>query len=750
MQKIEHKINLNMSQPNNFEYIHAMQGDYDAEFVIATLYDKNTIYNIDSSTKVILQGATEFGELIVYDNIIINDDRHSVTFPLTKEMLSVSGNISFILSLVDTNNKQKKSAFPFIVKNTKEITASTPVLILQAITDYVNRAEKAAKDAEANKNITDENAAQSKQYLETTKEQADIATTKAQESSSSAVDSANSAIQSSKSATIANEKAEVASTKATEASSSATNAAQSEANAKKSFDEVTRLEQSVIDHKNAVTQSTNNAEESAKKSESWAVGGTSTRDGEDTDNSKYYSEQAKNYADKAQEIVGSNFITQAEKGVAGGVAELNDNLAVEKAVGDEKGNNIQGTYAKKSDTMVNLLKPTLHTTTENGITCTENGDGTYTVKGTATSTVTLPLGSIKRINKKLKICGSPSGAGLNTYGINYGEIIMDSTADVGNGVMYYSTDEAGDFLYVFVMNGQTVNDVVFKPMVTTNIDATYSDFVPYTGDTGSISGDVADIKTKIDGIESGAEVNQNAYDKILIYDSMDGTSDLIKATGKSSRFLVEGGDGIRLKAKTSGFRISARLSNNLVTTQSGYALDARQGEVLDGKITELKKSVSDGKSAIASAITNEGVSTASDASFETMVENIGKIFYKRLGTQLPKYYYANVHATSGSQSHQYIYRNANTTTKDDWLGHEEFFGGSLPALNGCIIITWLRGIGAFTIMRLKSSFLGVDNFETLYSNALHYYHPDGGAINLVSTEIKPGVEICTLCLACHS
>ncbi|RHP24312.1 hypothetical protein DWZ63_10150 [Clostridium sp. AF34-13] len=625
MQKIEHKINLNMSQPNNFEYIHAMQGDYDAEFVIATLYDKNTIYNIDSSTKVILQGATEFGELIVYDNIIINDDRHSVTFPLTKEMLSVSGNISFILSLVDTNNKQKKSAFPFIVKNTKEITASTPVLILQAITDYVNRAEKAAKDAEANKNITDENAAQSKQYLETTKEQADIATTKAQESSSSAVDSANSAIQSSKSATIANEKAEVASTKATEASSSATNAAQSEANAKKSFDEVTRLEQSVIDHKNAVMQSTNNAEESAKKSESWAVGGTSTRDGEDTDNSKYYSEQAKNYADKAQEIVGSNFITQAEKGVAGGVAELNDNLAVEKAVGDEKGNNIQGTYAKKSDTMVNLLKPTLHTTTENGITCTENGDGTYTVKGTATSTVTLPLGSIKRINKKLKICGSPSGAGLNTYGINYGEIIMDSTADVGNGVMYYSTDEAGDFLYVFVMNGQTVNDIIFKPMVTTNVNATYNDFVRYTGDTGSVSGDVADIKTKIDGIEPEAEVNQNAYSRIQITDIMDGTCSIVDATGKSSCLDIRSGEGIELVEKTSGFGIRARLSNNLVTNKAGFALDARQGEVLDKKITELKKSVSDGKSAIASAITNAGVSTASDASFATMSSNIAKV-----------------------------------------------------------------------------------------------------------------------------
>ena len=190
--------------------------------------------------------------------------------------------------------------------------------------------------------------------------------------------------------------------------------------------------------------------------------------------------------------------------------------------------------------------------------------------------------------------------------------------------------------------------------------------------------------------------------------------------------------------------------NNLVTTKEGYALDARQGEALDGKITELKKSVSDGKSAIASAITNEGVSTASDASFDTMVESIGKIFYKRLGTQLPKYYYANVHATSGSNGEQRIYRNAGTTTKGNWIGHEEFFGGALPNLRGCIIITWLRGINAYTIMRLKSSFLGEDEFETLYECSLRYYHPDGGTIILNSSAVTPGVEICTLCLACHS
>lgn len=41
--------------------------------------------------------------------------------------------------------------------------------------------------------------------------------------------------------------------------------------------------------------------------------------------------------------------------------------------------------------------------------------------------------------------------------------------------------------------------------------------------------------------------------------------------------------------------------------------------------SELKKSVSDGKKEVATAITNKGVTTASDASFHTMATNIGRI-----------------------------------------------------------------------------------------------------------------------------
>lgn len=56
-------------------------------------------------------------------------------------------------------------------------------------------------------------------------------------------------------------------------------------------------------------------------------------------------------------------------------------------------------------------------------------------------------------------------------------------------------------------------------------------------------------------------------------------------------------------------------------TQEGYMIGALVGK-------ELKKSVADGKSLIASAITSKGVSTAASASFATMANNIRSISTK--------------------------------------------------------------------------------------------------------------------------
>lgn len=112
---------------------------------------------------------------------------------------------------------------------------------------------------------------------------------------------------------------------------------------------ITLSESNAVASAQVASQSATNADMDAKLSQSYSVGKSGIRDGEDTDNAKYYSEQAEKFAKEAEDIVGSNFITQAEKGVANGVAVLNANLAVEKAVADEDGNNIQNTYAKKTE-----------------------------------------------------------------------------------------------------------------------------------------------------------------------------------------------------------------------------------------------------------------------------------------------------------------------------------------------------------------------------------------------------------------
>ena len=145
MQEIVHNINLNLSQPNNFEYIHIMQGDYNTEKVIVTLFNGNKLYTVDAQ-KACLQGSTSTGGLILQDDLEISTDKHQVTFDITKEMSSCTGELK--CNIVFSSDNQKKSTFPFIIKNTADITGRAPVSVLTTISDYVDRAEKAASDAE--------------------------------------------------------------------------------------------------------------------------------------------------------------------------------------------------------------------------------------------------------------------------------------------------------------------------------------------------------------------------------------------------------------------------------------------------------------------------------------------------------------------------------------------------------------------------------------------------------------------------
>lgn len=93
---------------------------------------------------------------------------------------------------------------------------------------------------------------------------------------------------------------------------------------------------------------------------------------------------------------------------------------------------------------------------------------------------------------------------------------------------------------------------------------------------------------------------------------------------QSSNGLLSADD----KTKLDGIQEGANnivIANDLTTIATGFALDATQGKILKDSIDDLKKFVSDGKTKVANAITEKGVETATDATFDTIVENIKKI-----------------------------------------------------------------------------------------------------------------------------
>ena len=144
------------------------------------------------------------------------------------------------------------------------------------------------------------------------------------------------------------------------------------------------------------------------------------------------------------------------------------------------GKNLMNPYFKKS-------------TTVNGITCVPNGDGTYTLNGTATKKADFIVFTISKISssslfgKTLKIVGCPSGGNRESkYALylqrqvapNYTPII----ADEGNGSSSLEINDSVDGAYsswTRIHSGYTCNNLVFKPMITTDLSATYDDFEPY-------------------------------------------------------------------------------------------------------------------------------------------------------------------------------------------------------------------------------------------------------------------------------
>ena len=146
---------------------------------------------------------------------------------------------------------------------------------------------------------------------------------------------------------------------------------------------------------------------------------------------------------------------------------------------------LYGRSEQKQYSGKNLLSPVLKSQTTGGITCVDNGNGTYTFTGTATNTVSFKVygsaaesGEVLKEFTNKKLVGCPSGGGADKYFLRVSDNITYAYTDIGQGVKI-TTDIR--HCYIRFIKGVTVSGLRFKPMVIDDLGATYDDFEPYTG-----------------------------------------------------------------------------------------------------------------------------------------------------------------------------------------------------------------------------------------------------------------------------
>lgn len=134
----------------------------------------------------------------------------------------------------------------------------------------------------------------------------------------------------------------------------------------------------------------------------------------------------------------------------------------------------------------NLLKYPYNesTKTVNGITFTDNGDGTITANGTATANATFLLAQNFGFEKEGNyfLSGCPSGGGLNSFYINWYQnhtgVTIKNYNDYGSGciIPYQHIFSENNSLAISIIAGATVENLVFRPQL--ELGDTHTDYEP--------------------------------------------------------------------------------------------------------------------------------------------------------------------------------------------------------------------------------------------------------------------------------
>lgn len=143
----------------------------------------------------------------------------------------------------------------------------------------------------------------------------------------------------------------------------------------------------------------------------------------------------------------------------------------------------------------NLLPNKAVSQTISGVTFTVNADKSVTANGTATADIFYVIHYDSSYSDVI-LSGCPANGSLNTYRIQYSNFVDQSFSDDGNGVYIPTTKNAGNWrIVIFIGNGQTVNNFVFKPMIrlASIADDTYEPYIPDNEELNELKADKTQI-----------------------------------------------------------------------------------------------------------------------------------------------------------------------------------------------------------------------------------------------------------------
>lgn len=195
--------------------------------------------------------------------------------------------------------------------------------------------------------------------------------------------------------------------------------------------------------------------------------------------------------------------------------------------------------------VTNYLPNNIINQTISGVTIEVDTKGIITCNGTATSEIKLEVGHMKLGANTYRLSGCPSGGDGTTYELQTNNL-SPTYRDRGASVVFTLSNETTFWVTLIIRNGCTVNDLVFKPMITL-ANKNYNRYVPYgrwieqiaKDKDGNISGALIDMnKPSLFNEEDATEGYRLDSNGNLYSDSSYFTSDFIEIKTNERYFVL--------------------------------------------------------------------------------------------------------------------------------------------------------------------------------------------------------------------